>query len=176
METGEPRPVFSGRRPISLTVNMDCKKHRLAMVRVIVTLFAVLSLCGCATTYTSLTAPGPSADRSYELIVSDEQTIVETASEAIQNRFPETAMSPLTGREKGYTFYTNHSSTGAHSSSLLRGRQVQVPTESTWPGTTQFKPMERNSLSSHGMSSHCEPNSIDFYGGKASPSLGYPAS
>src|SRR5262245_52410031 len=86
--------------------NLGCPKHRSAMVRVIATLFAVLSLCGCATTYTSLKDAGASSGRSYELIITDEQTILETAWEAIQNQFPETAISPLAGREKGYTFYT----------------------------------------------------------------------
>jgi hypothetical protein len=62
-----------------------------------------LFLISCATDYSSLRGGG--AD-TYELIVADEQTILDAALEAIQNRFPDTAISNLAGREKGYTFYT----------------------------------------------------------------------
>jgi hypothetical protein len=75
--------------------------HRLSTLGILTATF--LALAGCSTGYSSLR--GSSGD-AYELIVADEQTILDAAAQAIQNRFPETAISSLAGREKGYTFYT----------------------------------------------------------------------
>ena len=66
----------------------------------------LLFLCassGCSTSYSSLRADG---GNSYELIIADEQTVLDAALEAIQNKFPGAAVSNLAGKERGYTFST----------------------------------------------------------------------
>ena len=63
----------------------------------------LVSLSGCATNYSSLKSGNGDA---YELIIADEQTILDVAYEAIESRFPDTAILNLAGKQKGYTFYT----------------------------------------------------------------------
>ena len=67
-------------------------------IRCILTLFFILS----ATNYSCLRGRD---GETKELIIGDEQTILDAASEAIQNRFPDADISNLAGGDKGFTFY-----------------------------------------------------------------------
>jgi hypothetical protein len=64
----------------------------------------LIFLNGCATTYSSLKSEDGRG--GYELIIAEEQDVLNAAYEAIQSRFPDTIISGLAGKEKGFTFYT----------------------------------------------------------------------
>jgi uncharacterized protein YceK len=76
------------------------------MKKIILVLLVMLILLGCSTVYTSLRNEREGEQGAYELLVADEQVILDAAYDAIWNTFPNTAISSLTGKERGFTFYT----------------------------------------------------------------------
>ena len=66
-------------------------------------LFYFVLMCGCATTYNSIS----DADQSgYEIIVAEKKTVLDAAYEAISYKFPNTIITSLAGTEIGYSFFT----------------------------------------------------------------------
>ncbi len=88
-----------------LIVVSSVTRNRYLPALALIILSMVLPGCATKTMYSSL--KGVSSDSiAYELIIADERDVLDAAYDAIQNRFPETAISPLAGKEKGFTFYT----------------------------------------------------------------------
>ena len=74
-------------------------------MRVVLAISAMV-LCACAPSPRVAITEGETI--SYELIVAKELDILDLASEAIRACFPDAVVSSLPGKEKGFTFSTEH--------------------------------------------------------------------